>query len=99
MRISDWSSDVCSSDLDSDAFFKSKKAALFSVPVAYTPTCSAKHLPSYIEKADALKAKGIDEIACTAVNDIFVLSAWAKANDAEGKVAIDRKSTRLNSSP
>ncbi|HEY9579131.1 MAG TPA: peroxiredoxin [Rhizorhapis sp.] len=74
--------------VDSDAFFKGKKVALFSVPGAYTPTCSARHLPSYIEKADALKAKGIDEIACTAVNDIFVLSAWAKANDAEGKVAM-----------
>src|SRR3546814_4792585 len=60
--------------VDSDAFFKGKKVALFSVPGAYTPTCSARHLPSYIEKADALKAKGIDEIACTAVNDIFVLS-------------------------
>lgn len=74
--------------VDSDAFFKGKKVAPFSVPGAYTPTCSARHLPSYIEKADALKAKGIDEIACTAVNDIFVLSAWAKANDAEGKVAM-----------
>src|SRR3546814_20665 len=74
--------------VDSDAFFKGKKVALFSVPGAYTPTCSARHLPSYIEKADALKAKGIDEIACIAVNDIFVLSAWAKANDAEGKVAM-----------
>src|SRR3546814_20451607 len=74
--------------VDSDAFFKGKKVALFSVPGAYTPTCSARHLPSYIEKADALKAMGIDDIACTAVNDIFVLSAWAKANDADGKVAM-----------
>src|SRR3546814_18773431 len=74
--------------VDSDAFFKGTKVAVFSVPGAYTPTCSARNLPSDIEKADALKAKGIDEIACTAVNDIFVLSAWEKANDAEGKVAM-----------
>src|SRR3546814_9042919 len=72
--------------VDSDAFFKGKKVALLSVPGAYTPTCSARHLPSYIEKADALKAKGIDQIACTAVNDIFVLSEWAQENDAAGTV-------------
>jgi peroxiredoxin len=62
--------------------------ALFSVPGAFTPTCSAKHLPSYIEKADALKAKGVDEIACTAVNDAFVMGAWSKANEADGKVTM-----------
>ena len=52
------------------------------VPGAYTPTCSAKHLPGFVDKGEALKAKGIDEIACTAVNDAFVLGAWGKANDA-----------------
>ena len=66
-----------------DEFFAGRKIALFSVPGAFTPTCSARHLPSFVEKAGELKAKGIDEIACTAVNDAFVLSAWQKASDAD----------------
>ncbi|MDE2595737.1 MAG: peroxiredoxin [Sphingomonadales bacterium] len=61
-------------------FFAGKRVALFSVPGAFTPTCSAKHLPGYVEKAAELKAKGIDEIACTAVNDAFVMGAWGKAS-------------------
>lgn len=61
-------------------FFKGKRVALFSVPGAFTPTCSAKHLPGFAEKAEDLKAKGIDEIACTAVNDAFVMKAWSEAN-------------------
>lgn len=60
-------------------YFKGKRVALFSVPGAFTPTCSAKHLPGYVEKAGDLKGKGIDEIACTAVNDAFVMGAWNKA--------------------
>lgn len=73
---------------DTTNFFKGRKVALFSVPGAFTPTCSAKHLPSYIGKADELKAKGIDAIACTAVNDAFVMGAWSKANSADGKVTM-----------
>ena len=62
----------------SNEFFAGKRVALFAVPGAYTPTCSAKHLPSYVEKAADLKGKGIDEIVATSVNDAFVLGAWNK---------------------
>ena len=61
-------------------YFKGKRVALFSVPGAFTPTCSAKHLPGYVAKAADLKAKGIDEIVCTAVNDGFVMGAWNRAD-------------------
>jgi peroxiredoxin len=70
--------------VDTASYFKGRRVAVFAVPGAYTPTCSAKHLPGFVANAAALKAKGIDEIACTAVNDPFVLEAWAKANDAQG---------------
>ncbi|OJW64612.1 MAG: peroxiredoxin [Sphingomonadales bacterium 63-6] len=69
--------------VQSGEYFAGKKVALFSVPGAFTPTCSAKHLPGYVEKAEELKAKGIDEIACTAVNDAFVMSAWGKASGSD----------------
>ena len=62
--------------VQSGDYFKGRKVALFSVPGAFTPTCSARHLPGYVEKAGDLKAKGVDEIACTAVNDAFVMGAW-----------------------
>ena len=61
-------------------YFKGKKVALFSVPGAFTPTCSARHLPGYVEKADELKSKGVDEIVATAVNDAFVMGAWNNAS-------------------
>lgn len=74
--------------VQSAEYFAGKKVALFSVPGAFTPTCSARHLPGYVEKADELKAKGVDEIACTAVNDAFVLSAWNKAGGSEDIVML-----------
>ena len=64
-------------------YFKGKKVALFAVPGAYTPTCSARHLPSYVEKAAELKAKGVDEIVATSVNDAFVMGAWNQAAGSE----------------
>jgi peroxiredoxin len=74
--------------VDSDSFFKGRRIALFSVPGAFTPTCSARHLPGFVERVDELKAKGIDEVACTAVNDAFVLQAWAESAGAGGKVTM-----------
>ena len=69
--------------VQSGEYFKGKKVALFSVPGAFTPTCSAKHLPGFVEKAGEIKAKGVDEIVGTAVNDAFVLQAWNKASGSE----------------
>ncbi len=63
--------------------FGGKTVALFAVPGAFTPTCSAKHLPGFKDKADELAAKGVDAIACTSVNDVFVMGAWAKHAEAE----------------
>jgi glutaredoxin/glutathione-dependent peroxiredoxin len=74
--------------IDTGAYFAGRKVALFSVPGAFTPTCSARHLPSFIERYDELKGKGVDEIACVSVNDAFVLQAWAAQSGAEGKVTM-----------
>jgi len=74
--------------IETGEFFGGRKVALFSVPGAFTPTCSARHLPGFVDKANELKTKGVDEIACTAVNDAFVLQAWAKSAGAEGKVTM-----------
>ncbi|MEJ7926607.1 peroxiredoxin [Sphingobium sp. AN641] len=72
----------------SEDFFAGRTVALFSVPGAFTPTCSAKHLPGFVEKADDLKGRGVDEIACTAVNDAFVMDAWGKSAGASGTVTM-----------
>jgi peroxiredoxin len=66
--------------------FDGKKVAAFAVPGAFTPTCHAKHVPSYLDNLDALKAKGIDQVVCIAVNDPFVIGAWAKDTGGDGKI-------------
>ncbi len=72
--------------ISTEQLFAGKKVVLFSVPGAFTPTCDAKHLPGYLQQADALKAKGIDTVACMAVNDVFVMNAWGKASNVGDKV-------------
>ena len=69
-------------------FFAGRRVALFSVPGAFTPTCSARHLPGFVERADEIRARGVDEVACTAVNDVFVMDAWGKQGGVEGRVAM-----------
>ncbi|MGH6946552.1 MAG: peroxiredoxin [Kiloniellales bacterium] len=73
-------------EVKTDDFFKGKTVVVFGLPGAYTPTCSAKHLPGFVEKAVDLKAKGVDAIACISVNDAFVMGAWGKDQGADGKV-------------
>lgn len=83
VRTPDGLKDVTTSELTAG-----RKVVLFAVPGAFTPTCHARHVPSYLEHLDALKAKGVAEVACVAVNDAFVLDAWAKATGADGKLTL-----------
>jgi glutaredoxin/glutathione-dependent peroxiredoxin len=73
-------------EISTDELFRGKKVALFAVPGAFTPTCSQRHLPGYVDRAAELKAKGVDQIACVAVNDAFVMGAWGKAQNVGDKV-------------
>lgn len=75
-------------DINLGDYIEARKVVIFAVPGAFTPACSLKHLPGYIQKADQLKAEGIDEIICVAVNDPFVLKGWGDISGAEGKVTI-----------
>ncbi|MGH6907468.1 MAG: peroxiredoxin, partial [Aestuariivirga sp.] len=72
--------------LSTDVVFAGRKVVLFAVPGAFTPTCSMNHFPAFLKTIDAFKAKGVDTIACTAVNDVHVMTAWAKALGADGKI-------------
>jgi peroxiredoxin len=74
--------------VSTDEIFSGKRVVLFAVPGAFTPTCSEQHLPGFVAHADALKAKGVETVACTAVNDVFVLNAWAKARDAQDDITM-----------
>lgn len=75
-------------NVTTDQLFAGKKVVLFSVPGAFTPTCHAKHLPGFVEKFDALKAKGVDTVACLAVNDVFVMDAWGKASGVGERIVM-----------
>ncbi|MCY3702682.1 MAG: peroxiredoxin [Rhodospirillales bacterium] len=75
-------------EVSTTAFFGNRKVVLFSVPGAFTPTCSVQHLPGFVQNADAIKAKGVDEIVCIAVNDAFVMDAWGKSQNTGDSVTL-----------
>lgn len=76
------------SDLQTDDLFRGKKVVLFAVPGAFTPTCSARHLPGFVEKADEIRKKGVDDIICMSVNDAFVMKAWGEDRGVGDKVRL-----------
>ncbi len=73
-------------DITTDELFSGKKVVVFAVPGAFTPTCSAKHLPGFVQNADEIKGKGVDTVACMSVNDAFVMGAWGDQQNAGDKV-------------
>ena len=75
-------------EIATEDLFKGKKVVMFAVPGAFTPTCSAKHLPGFVEQAAAIRAKGVDTVICMAVNDPFVMAAWAKDQDVGDKIVM-----------
>ncbi len=75
-------------EVSTDEIFKGKKVVLFAVPGAFTPTCSAKHLPGFVQHVGDLKAKGVDTVVCMAVNDAFVMGAWAKDQGVDGSIVM-----------
>ncbi len=75
-------------EVSTDEVFKGKKVVMFATPGAFTPTCSAKHLPGYVQNAEAIRAKGVDTIVCMAVNDPFVLAAWAREQGVEDRIVM-----------
>ena len=75
-------------EVSTEELFRGKKVVLFATPGAFTPTCSAKHLPGFVQHADALRSKGVDTVVCMAVNDPFVMDAWAKAQGVDSKVVM-----------
>ncbi len=75
-------------EVSTDEVFAGRKVVLFAVPGAFTPTCSMRHLPGYLQSLDALRAKGVDSVACIAVNDVFVMDAWAKEQGVDGRVTM-----------
>jgi glutaredoxin/glutathione-dependent peroxiredoxin len=75
-------------EVSTDDFFRGKKVVLFAVPGAFTPACSQRHLPGYVDKATDIRGKGIDEVACVAVNDAAVMGAWGKDQKTDGKVTM-----------
>jgi len=75
-------------EVDPAQLFAGKKVVMFSLPGAFTPTCSSKHLPGYVKELAQLKAKGVDIVACLSVNDAFVMKAWAEQHDALGKIVM-----------